>query len=216
MKTNQFWIRTFGLFGILGGLTLFAGDLLFYFNTESINFNENMSISSDFRIIASGVTALLATWFYLLGLGQVYFAFKPSSATMRNTVLFSFAGLLILYGIVHSEYVGIATSAKLAAQNNLDITESVALAIKTNKVLRLFGYPLFLILSIAFISQVWKRNTLYPKWIIFFFPLFPFILQFVFKQVLSGTVWLVVIGGYLNLIMTLFFLASSIALWNKK
>jgi len=213
MNTNKFWIRAFGIFGIFGGLILFSGDMLFYYSTESIDFAENMSKVSDNRIIISGVSALIATWFYLLGLGQVYYAFK--SSVFKNTVIISFASLLILYGIVHSAYTGIAISAKLAAQNNLDITESIALALKTNKILRLFGYPVFLFLSVFFLSQVWKRKTLYPRWIMFFFPLIPFLLQFVLSEILSGTLWLVVMGGYLNLILVLFFLASTVALWNK-
>jgi len=216
MNINQFWFRMFGLFGILGGLTLFAGDMLFYFNSESNTILENMGNVSDFRIIASGISAFLATLFYLLGLGQIYYAFKPTPSTMRNVVLISFASLLILYGIVHGAYVGIATSAKLAIQNNLDIAESTALAIKTNKILRLFGYPIFLILSISFLSQVWKHKTLYPRWIMLFFPLIPFLFQFILVNILSGTAWLVIMGGYLNLILVMFFSASTIALWNKK
>ncbi|NPA43910.1 MAG: hypothetical protein GXO49_00085 [Chlorobi bacterium] len=216
MNTNIFWLRTFGIFGILGGLTLFAGDMLFYYNSESINIAENMGNVSDARIIASGVSAFFATLFYLLGLGQIYYAFKPSPKKIRNIVLISFASLLVLYGVVHGAYVGIATSAKLAVQNNLDITKSTALALKTNNTLRLFGYPIFLVLSIYFLSQVWKGNTLYPKWIIFFFPLIPFIIQFILAEFLTGTARLIILGGYLNLILVLFFFASTIALWNKE
>ncbi len=216
MNKNQFWIRTFGFFGILGGLTLFAGDMLFYYNSESINIANNMSKASDFRIIASAIAALFATWFYLLGMGQVYLAFKPAPTRIRNIVIISFAALLTLYGIVHSAYVGIATTAKIAAQNDLDIEQSIALAKEANIILRYFGYPIFLILSIAFLSQVWKRKTLYPRWIIFFFPLLPFLLQYGFAKILTGTAYLVIMGGYLNLILVLFFLASTISLWKVR
>jgi len=67
MNISQNWIRFFGIAGIMGGLVLFAGDMLFYYDGESINLKLNMG-HTDFRIIASGATALFGTWLYLLGL----------------------------------------------------------------------------------------------------------------------------------------------------
>ena len=91
MKTNNFWIRIFGIFGIIGGLTLFTGDMLFYYDPANTNLNENMGNASDFRIISSAVTALLAAWFYMLGVIQVYQAFKPTKPIIKNTILICFA-----------------------------------------------------------------------------------------------------------------------------
>ncbi len=213
---NQFWIRVLGIFGILGGLTLFAGDMLFYYDSSSTNIIENMGNASDFRIISSGVTALLAAWFYMLGVVQVYYAFKPTKPIVSNTMLICFGAILIAYGVIHGEYVAIATSAKLATQNHLDINEAVSLASETNNVLRLFVYPFFGLLSILFITQVWKRKTLYPRWIILFSPLIPFLIQSFICNKLSGNIWIIVCGGYLNLILVVFFTASTIALWNIK
>lgn len=216
MVINKFWLRTMGLFGILGGLVLFAGDMLFYYDPIETNLKVNMGNASEMRIIMSGIAALFATWFYLLGLGQVYYAFKPSSTTVRNIVILSFAGILIAFGIVHAAYVAIAVTAKLAVQNQLDIETATALALKTNQILRLFVYPIFALLSITFIYQVLKRKTLYPRWVIFFFPLIPFLFQSIIGKTLSGSVKTIIMGGYLNLIIVLFFAASTIALWNSK
>lgn len=214
MKINKFWIRVFGVFGILGGLTLLIGDMLFYYDSNNTNLRENMGNASDFRIISSGVTALLAAWFYMLGAVQVYYAFKPTKPIVRDTILICFGSISIAYGVIHGEYVAIATSSKLAIQNHLDINEAVSLASETNNVLRLFVYPFFGLLSILFITQVWKRKTLYPRWIIVFFPLLPFLIQNFICNKLSGNIWIVVCGGYLNLILVVFFTASTIALWN--
>lgn len=216
MNINQFWLRTTGILGILGGLILFSGDMLLYFDSSSTNLKLNMANVSDFRIIASGITALFASWFYMLGLVQVYYAFKPSSQIIRNTVVACFASIVIAYGIIHGAYIAIATTAKLSIQNNLDIEMATSLASKANQILRLFIYPFFALLSYLFIRQVWKRKTLYPRWIIFFFPLIPFIFQGLISKVLSGSFWIVIIGGFLNLILVVFFTASSIALWNSK
>ena len=214
MKMTQFWIRTLGLFGICGGLILFAGDMLLYYDPISTSFRRNMGNASDFRIIASGVSALFATWFYMLGLGQVYYAFKPTKPIFRNAVLICFGSILIAFGIVHGAFLTIATSAKLSIAYNLDINEAVALSEKINDTLRLFVYPFFGVLSVLFISQVWNRKTLYPRWMILFFPLFPFLIEDLVCKFLPDTIWIIVKGGYLNLILVIFFMASTIALWN--
>jgi len=214
MKVSQFWLRFFGISGIIGGLILFAGDMLFYYQSGSTNLLMNMANVSDERILFSGVSALLATWFYLLGLGQVFVAFKPTKPMVRNIVLLTFAGILTAYGVVHAEYVAIALTAKLAIQNQMDVEVTSVLASSINEALRLFVYPLFAVLSFVFISQVWKRKTLYPRWILFFFPLVPFLFQGLIAKILTGNIWTIVIGGFLNLILVVFFTASTIALWN--
>lgn len=216
MKRTQLLLRTLGFFGILGGLILFSGDMLFYYSTESNDLVLNMGNTSGNRIIISGITALLGTWFYLLGLVQVYFAFKPSSKIMQNIVIVSFTSILTAYGIIHGAYIAIATSAKLSVLHNLNIEDATALAIKTNNILRLFVYPGFAILSFVFIRQVWKRKTLYPRWIIPFFPLFPFLFQGILNKLFSGSIKIIIMGGFFNLILVIFFIASTVALWNKQ
>ena len=214
MKINKNWLRAMGLLGLLGGLILFAGDMLFYYDPNNTNLKLNMGNASDLRLMLSGISALLASWFYLFGLGQVYYAFEPTKPVVRNTVLVSFAGILISYGIIHAAYIGIAVTAKLAVQNQLDIEIATALATDINQVLRLFIYPIFALLSGLFIYQVWKKKTLYPRWIILFFPLTPFLFQGIIGNYLSGSIRIVIMGGFLNLILVLFFAASTIALWN--
>jgi len=216
MHIKQSWFRIFGLFGVMGGLILFAGDLLFYYSPSSIDLKLNMANSSDNRIVLSGVASLFATWFYLLGLVQVYFAFKPSKHIIRNVMIGSFAAIVTSYGIIHGAYVAIATTSKLALHSNMDIETASYLAVHTNKVMRLFIYPIFALMSYLFIAEVWKRKTLYPRWIILFFPLITFLFKGAFANIPNNSLWIIINGGFLNLILVLFFAASTIALWNKK
>ena len=58
MELNKFWTRLFGVIGILGGITLLTGDMLFYYDPLNSNLFENMGNASDSRIIFSAVTAL--------------------------------------------------------------------------------------------------------------------------------------------------------------
>jgi len=208
-------IKITGILGILGGITLFAGDMLLYYNGEQTDRLLNMATASDEKIITSGIFALLATWLYLFGLVPVYYAFRPVSRSVQNAVVILFAGILIAYGVVHGAYMAIATTAKLAHNNHLDLEESARLAIEINNAIRLFVYPLFAVLSVIFIYQVWQRKTYYPRWMVFFFPLLAFLLRGVIWKMLEGKWQIIIAGGYLNLILVLFFTASLIALWDK-
>ena len=215
MKITKFWLRATGIFGILGGLVLFTGDMLSFYDSNSIDVFQNMSKVSDLRIMLSGLAGLFAAWFYMLGLIHVYYAFKPATTISRNIVLISFASILIAYGVIHSLFVGTAITAKLSLQNDLDINTVTSLAWKSDHLLRLFVYPSFIVLSFVFIVQVWKRKTYYPRWIILFYPLIPFLFRGIVSNILTGTPWLIILGGYLNIILIIFFTASTIALWNK-
>jgi len=216
MKINKIWLRFFGICGILGGIVLFAGDMLLYYNTESTNLLENMSYASDFRIKISGVFALLAAWFYVIGLGQIYYAFKPTTIIPRSIVVLTFGGILIGYGVVHGAYIAIATTAKIAVQYQLNMASVTRLATEVNNTIRMLIYPLFAILSVVFIQQVWTRKTLYPRWILFFFPLLPFLFQGLIGDFLEGSLRVIIIGGFLNIILIVFFSASTISLWHSE
>ena len=213
---NKNWNRTLGLIGIFGGIVLFIGDMLFYYDPVNTDLSVNMSNVSDLRIKLSGVSALIGVWFYCLGLVHVRQAFLKSSSLIRNTVITTFAGILISYGVIHAAYVAIAVAAKLSVAHGIDLDLATTLAKETNQLLRLFIYPLFGLLSIVFIKEVWQKRTLYPRWMILFFPLVPFLLQGTINGLLSGTLKSIVMGGYLNLMLVVFFLASTIALWHSK
>ncbi len=213
MEIDRSWLRIMGLAGVLGGLALFAGDMLFYYSSAGTDLQLNMGGASDARIIASGVAGLVGTWLYVVGAGQVFQAFKTTTALARNTVTACFVAIFIAYGIVHGAYIAIATSARLSVGYQIDMETATALAVQANNTLRLLIYPIFALLSYVFITRVWSRKTLYPRWMILFFPLIPFLFQGLISRSLSGSVWIVIVGGFFNLILVVFFAASTIALW---
>ena len=215
MEIDRSWLRIMGLAGVFGGLALFAGDMLFYYSSAGTDLNLNMGNASDARIIASGVAGLVGTWLYVVGAGQVFYAFKTTTALARNTVTACFVAILIAYGIVHGAYIAISTTARLSVEYQIDMETATALAIQANDTLRLLIYPIFALLSYVFITRVWSRKTLYPRWMILFFPLIPFLFQGLISRSLSGSAWIVIVGGFFNLILVIFFAASTIALWDS-
>ncbi len=175
-----------------------------------------MANASDWRIKFSAVTALFSICFLLFGVYSIYEAFSKIKPKIKWFVIICFSYIFIAYGVIHANYVAIATSIKLVAKHHLPVEESILLAKQTNDLLRLLVYPVFGILSIIFIWQVGFGKTKYPKWMVFFYPLLLFLLQGSFNFFLKGQIWIIVMGGYLNLMLIIFFTASTISLWNKK
>jgi hypothetical protein len=202
-----------GFSGILGSLVLFSGDMLFYYHGAQTDLVANMSVVSSTRIIVSGLSALIAAWLYTLASGQLYFAFQPAKKWIRLTVFLSFLAVMIAFGVVHGAYIAIATSAKNATALGVAPEDLTELAISANNALRLLAYIPFGIFSLVFIIAVWKKNTYYPRWIILFSPITPFLLTDIVVGRLDGEIRTIIGGGYLNLILLLFFSASTFALW---
>jgi len=211
-NTAALWL---GGCGILGSLVLFAGDMLFYYNGNETDLLSNMANVSSGRIIMSGVFALIATWLYVAGSGQIYYAFQPEKASVRWVVFFSFVMIMIAYGIIHGAYVGIATSARNAAELGLPPEELSRLAITTNQALRNIVYIPFGIFTIGFTISVWKKRTYYSRWVLIFSPIILFLLQGVTVGSVEGKMRTIIGGGYLNLILLIFFTSSTIALMHK-
>ena len=204
-----------GISGIAGSLVLFAGDMLFYYNGESTDLIANMASAAPERIIASGVCALIAAWLYTLGAGQIFYAFQPAGRWLRNAVFLSFAAIMIAYGIVHGAYVAIAVAAQNASAAGLPPDAFTELAIAANNALRQITYLPFAVFTLLFIPAVWMRRTHYPRWMLLFSPIIPFALNGVVVGHLDGRWKTIIGGGYLNLILLLFFTASTAALWSR-
>jgi hypothetical protein len=207
----------FGLAGILGSLVLFIGDMLFYFNGEQSNLIVNMAHASSERIILSGLCAMLAAWLYTLAAGQIYYAFQPAGRWIHTTVFLSFTAIMIAYGIVHAAYLAIAVSAKNAVEMGLTPNSLTDLAITSNHVLRYLVYVPFGVFTLSFIPAVWTGKTRFPRWIVFFSPIIPFLLKNFIVGNLTGSLRVIIAGGYLNLILLLFFAGTTTALiFSKK
>jgi len=168
----------------------------------------------DWQLLTSGVTALVAGWFYTLGAGQIYFALRPSGKIISMFAFGSFAAVMIGYGVGHAAYFSVLTGAKDAFLTGVEAEVMTELP---GKYFNLLVQILLLpggIATILFSYAILFRKTHYPWWIVPFFPFFLYLLKDVFVQRLPGILKLIIDGGYANLIMLLFYLVSTIVLWN--
>ena len=199
-----------------GALVLFAGDMLFYYQPGSADFVANMAAAAPERIAASGICALLAAWLYALGAGQVYLALTPAPAWLRWLVYGSFATIMIAYGVIHAAYVAIVVAARNAAALGLDPTGQMALAWRINELMRSATMIPFAVFTVSFTWAVLVGKTFYPRWILFFSPVILYFLKGPIVSRLEGAALVVVGGGYLNLLLLVFFAVSTAALLSKR
>jgi len=209
-RESAVWL---GLCGVAGSLVLFAGDMLFYFRGDSTDLVLNMGMASSQSIIASGLCALIAAWLYTLAAGQIYYAFQATKKWQRLSVFFSFLAVMIAYGVIHGAFVAIATSAKNALELGLPANALTELARDANNALRTIVYIPFIIFTCLFTPLVWMKKTLYPRWLILVSPVVLFLLNDLIVRNLQGQWKTIIAGGYLNLMLTVFFLASTISLY---
>jgi hypothetical protein len=201
-----------GLAGMAGSLVMFAGDMLFYYNGAQTDLYAGMAQASFSRIVASGLCAVIGGWLYTLGAGHIYYAFQPAKRWVRLTAFIAFAMVMIAMGIIHGAYVALATSAQDAVQFGLKPDALKQLPLITNNSMRAVGMLPFAIFAACFIATVWEKDTLYPRWMLVFCPLFPMFLAGAVTKNLGGEVKAIVAGGYFNLAFLLFFTASTLAL----
>ncbi len=215
-RKTRAMILAYGLAGVAGALVLFAGDMLFYYQPGSDDFLANMAAAAPGRVVASGLCALLAAWLYALGSGQVYLALAPAAAWLRALVFGSFAAVMIAYGVIHGAYVAIVVAARNAAAAGQNPAAAVELAWRANEAMRDVTMIPFAVFTVFFTWAVLTGRSLYPRWVLVFSPVVLYLLKGPLVSRLSGG-WLVVLGGgYLNLLLLVFFAVSTTALLRRR
>lgn len=215
---HPYFVRSLGFAGVLGGLLCFIGDMLFYYVDGSIDITANMGEVSFDRIVLSGLLSLPSCWLYLAGCLQVYLAFQPASKAAQVVVGVGMVMIMTGFGMVHANYVAIAVAVQFAKEHKLSLHQALNNAIASNNALRMPLYLTFAVVSLVFIPVVLTRSTHYPCWMCAAYPLLMFLLNYPigYACLALPNVYQVIVGGYLNLMMVIFFGCSTIALWNAK
>ena len=123
----------------------------------------------------------------------------------------SFRLIVAVFSFVYFAFA-ISTSAQNAVQLGLEPAALKDLALTTNNSMRAVGFVPFGLFAACFIASVWEKHTFYPRWMMLFCPIFPMFFAGLITKNLSGEFKAIVGGGYFNLIFSVFFTASTIAL----
>jgi len=216
MTLSALWaMRLLGLSGVLGGILFIAGDLLYNHIPGSTKTPaEKMSTLPESRLLLAGTLGLVGCWFYTLAAAQLYFAFQPIGSLFAWGVFLAFAAVMICYGISHTAYFAIASGAQAAVRLGSDAGTGAKLGDAFFKRLVNITYIPVVIASGMMIYGVLSGGSYYPRWMVIFLPVVIYLLKKPVVWLLRGRLRELVNDSYDNISLFVFFVLSTILLWN--
>ena len=211
-----------GVLGICGSLLLFAGDMLLYGNFGGgsefeTTYRTVIQGSSDQSLVWGGVLGPIATVFYFLGFYHIYSRVSARSAGLALIIVASCLVGMIFGGSYHAMWTIRAFLIKaqpLFSGPTLDSYETLFRQIVTYtrlfyraaEVLWLFGGGLLL-------YAVVSGKSLFPRWTALVNPALLFLVS-PLAQLIPAPIGLIVVGGYINIAMCLFFMVATVSTWS--
>jgi len=208
-------IRVSGIAGLIGGILFVLGDLLYQHipgSTDSLP--KRMSQLSQRRLGWAGTLGMIGCWFYAAGAVHIYFALGPAGLPYAALTFGSFEAVAIAYGITHVSFFSIASGAHAAAQSGADIDSAGRFGESFYQRLVLITYVPVALVSILLVYAVASGQSLYPRWMLVFLPITLYLLRSPVLGLLRGRLHEIVRDGYDNWIFVVFYLISSLTLWN--
>lgn len=210
----QMLIRFSGIAGVLGALVTGIGDLFYnYIPGSTQSLYEKMSSLPQKRLVTAGVLGLIGSWFYLFGSLHIFYAFLLVGENYALATAIAFALVAIAYGVAHSSYYAIASTTKVARENQLDIEAAGKIGEALFSKLVLITYFPVVVVSLLMIHGVLSGRSMYPVWMVVFLPIIPYLLRVPLLKILRGRVHELVRDSYDNFVLLVYFLISTILLW---
>ena len=211
---NKF--QLFSIFGIIGSLLMFIGDMLLYFEPVSgLDYNSiaKMSTMPIDRLIAGGLIGPIASIFYLIGGYIFYIVFRPVNKVLASILFACFAIMFILAGSYHAMFPNFGFIGRLPealqSQQLLFIHTYLGLIYT---VIYIFGIFWTLLL---FYLVIFKKS-LYPIWMLLFTPTLLVLLSQSLKDYIPYPLGAIIYGGWINLCFMLFFIVCFLHFSRKR
>jgi hypothetical protein len=208
-------LRLFGISGIIGSILFICGDLLYnHLPGSSASPTIKMSTLSESRLLNAGTLGLVGCWFYTLAALHVYIAFRPAGELFASILFLAFAAIMISFGIAHTAYFSIAAGARTAAALAADREAGGKLGNVFFQRLTYITYVPTAIASLMMVVGILMGRSLYPRWMVIFLPIVIYLLKIPLTRILKGRVKELVNDSYDNLVLFIFYVLSTIVLWN--
>jgi hypothetical protein len=208
-------IRLCGIAGVFGALIMATGDLLYHHIPGSkLSLADRMSSLPQKRLVTAGILGLIGSWLYVLSVFHIYFAFLSVGTGFALSVSFAFAMVAIAYGVGHASYYAIGSSAKVARENNLDVELAGKMGEALFSRVTLVTYIHVAIAMLLMLYGIFSGRSAYPLWMVIFLPIVPYLLRSPVLKILSGKTHELVRDSYDNFVLLIFFIMSTIVLWN--
>jgi hypothetical protein len=208
-------LRCFGMSGIFGAILFICGDLLYnHVHGSNASHAVKMSKMPESRLLNAGTLGLIGCWFYTLASIHLYLAFRPVGEIFSFIFLLVFTAVMICYGISHTAYFAIAAGAKVAVKAGFDVEVGGKLGNVFFQRLVYITYIPVAISSLMMLYGIVTGMSMYPRWMILFLPIIIYIFKSPVVRILKGRLREVVNDSYDNIVLFVFFLISTIVLWN--
>ncbi len=216
MFTFTIWsLRLFGISGIIGSMLFVSGDLLYNHVPGSKNSPaEKMSKLPESRLLLAGTLGLIGCWFYALAAMHLYIAFRPAGEPFASILFLAFAATMICYGISHTAYFAIAAGAQVATRLGSDAESGGNLGNVFFQRMVTITYIPVAIASVMMVYAILVGRSMYPRWMVIFLPIVLYLLKTPATRILKGRVHELVNDSYDNLILFVFFVITTVVLWN--
>ena len=228
---------TLGLAGASGSLLMFAADLILYFPSHNEHrtalhyftfidpgsMTKDLAVSSmqyisQFRLMLGGTLGPVAAALYAVGFMQLLYGMEAAGSVLPAVSSFCLALTMILGGVYHAcfSYTGFLSKAIAACQKGSGTqgeTRSLLSVVEVHQAYLKFVYKFAaasgILGSLAFVSCVLTRETLYPAWTALFAPALSAPIKKLLKRRSIGG--LVLCGGLTNLWNLLFFITITVS-----
>lgn len=208
-------LRLFGLSGILGAVLFMWGDLSYNHQPgPGDSPAQRMSRLPENILLRAGMLGLIGCWFYTLASLHVYLAFQPAGQVFAFLLALAFGSTMIGYGIGHTAYFSIATGAQAAIRLGSDPEQGGKLGSVFFKRLSMIIYAPAVVFSLMMIYAILTRQSLYPLWMVFFLPTVIYLFKTPVLKLLKGRLHDLLSDSYDNFILLVFFVLSTLVLWN--
>lgn len=208
-------LQMFGVCGVLGSILFIIGDLLYNHIPGSSGSNTlRLSKISESRLLNGGILGLIGCWFYTLASLHLYIAFRPSGDIFAFILAIAFGSTMIGYGIIHAAYFAIAAGSQVAANLGADTELGGRLGwVFVGRLVNITYIPVA-IFSLMMLYGIATGQSLYPRWMVVFLPIILYLLKTPVLRVLKGQPKEIIGHAYDNLILFVFFILSTLVLWN--
>jgi len=218
--TQRKVIRICGLLAILGGIIKIIADWLLIVGPFPGNYGfETMAAQTPFRLSLAGsllgAAVGIPMWLFLLV--PLYYALKPAGKGITIPVVLLLGYTFVLSAVFHSAAglfnAAYSALANVGAESKPVIDEMIAhFDLYVARLPIFYGIGLGLG-SLLLLVSILSGKTLYKRWMAVFSPLLAMAIMAVSNRLPAP------IGGYFapydgSLMFTLFFLITTIAVWN--
>ena len=212
--------NVYGIIGLTASIVLFSGDMLLYghFGSASGFLDGAKTVASEAslgRLFAGGVLGPIGALIYIVGFWHIYLNTKQAGKTAALLVFIGCASMIVIGGTYHALWTVQMLLYKYSIPDMHAfelLTEAVhSYSSVIYAISAAAGYPAFFILFYLVV----RGKSRYPRWTVIANPGILYILP-VFLSGLSAPFGAVIIGGYMNLVFSVFFITSVITTWRDQ